>query len=105
MADATAQSTSEEVDSALTVALADSSCFDWALESVLSRAFQLPPDTASALVIEGEDDIPVRAPEVEPSAPETTRMALLPFIDSMNHYSRIPTHMYWETDGAISLSG
>lgn len=51
------------------------------------------------------DDVPVKAPELTPPAPEATRMALLPLIDSINHYSRIPTHMYWEEDGALSLSG
>lgn len=86
-------------------ALGDASAFDWALECVLSRAFQLPPDDAAALVFGEDDDTPVKAPEVTPPPPEATRMALVPLIDSINHYSRIPTHMYWEDDGSLSLSG
>lgn len=79
--------------------------FSWALECVLSRAFQLPPRSAAALVVEESDDVPVKAPEVTPPAPDEMRMALLPLIDSINHYNRMPTHMYWEADGALSLSG
>lgn len=90
-------------------ALSDPAAFDWALECVLSRAFQLPPDTARRPSFEDGDadcDIPVRAPEVEPPAPGDARMALLPLIDSLNHYSRMPTTMYWEEDGAsISVAG
>lgn len=89
----------------LVSALADPAIFSWALECVLSRAFQLPPRSAAALVIEEGCDVPVKAPEVTPPAPDETRMALLPLIDSINHYSRMPTHMYWEADGALSLSG
>lgn len=92
-------------DRALVDVLKDTAAFSWALECVLSRAFQLPPDKAAAMVLEQDDDVPARAPEVEPSAPQDTRMALVPFIDSMNHYTRMPTHMYWEADGAISLAG
>ncbi|CAM9585968.1 unnamed protein product [Ectocarpus fasciculatus] len=88
----------------LVSALADPAIFSWALECVLSRAFQLPPRSAAALVIEEGGDVPVKAPEVTPPAPDETRMALLPLIDSINHYSRMPTHMYWEADGALSLS-
>ncbi|CAN0004420.1 unnamed protein product, partial [Ectocarpus fasciculatus] len=86
----------------LVSALADPAIFSWALECVLSRAFQLPPRSAAALVIEEGGDVPVKAPEVTPPAPDETRMALLPLIDSINHYSRMPTHMYWEADGALS---
>ncbi|CAM9645621.1 unnamed protein product [Scytosiphon promiscuus] len=93
-----------DVSSPLVDALADMAKFGWALECVLSRAFQLPPEDATALVFGEDDDTPVRAPELTPPAPEATRMALLPLIDSINHYSRIPTHMYWEADGALSLS-
>lgn len=85
--------------------MGDATVFNWALECVLSRAFQLPPDDAAALVFGEGDDTPVKAPELTPPAPEATRMALVPLIDSINHYSRIPTHMYWEDDGALSLSG
>lgn len=95
----------EERNDALVSALADSVTFNWALECVLSRAFQLPPDTATALTFEDRDDAPTRAPEVEPPPPTEARMALLPLIDSMNHYSRMPTHMYWEADGSVSVSG
>lgn len=85
--------------------MADPDTFNWCLECVLSRAFQLPPDGAAPLVFDEDDDVPVKAPAVEPPAPEAARMALLPLIDSMNHYSRMPTHMHWEADGAISLAG
>lgn len=88
--------------------LSDSAAFDWALECVLSRAFQLPPDTARRPSFgDGDaDDVPTRAPEVQPPAPDDVRMALLPVIDSLNHYSRMPTTMYWEEDGkAISVAG
>ena len=85
--------------------MADPDTFNWCLECVLSRAFQLPPDDAAPLVFDEDDDVPVKAPAVEPSAPEAAKMALLPLIDSMNHYSRMPTHMHWEADGAISLAG
>ncbi|CAB1112411.1 unnamed protein product [Ectocarpus sp. CCAP 1310/34] len=88
----------------LVSALADPAMFSWALECVLSRAFQLPPRGAAALVVEEGDDVPVKAPEVTPPAPDEMTMALLPLIDSINHYSRMPTHMYWEADGALSLS-
>lgn len=71
----------------------------------MSRAFQLPPDDAVAVELEEDGDTPVKAPELTPPEPGATRMALLPLIDSINHYSRIPTHMYWEPDGALSLSG
>ncbi|CAM9255945.1 unnamed protein product [Laminaria digitata] len=107
LADATrgnkAEST-QDGDSSLAESLADPDTFNWCLECVLSRAFQLPPDDAAPLVFEEDDDVPVKAPAVEPGAPEAARMALLPLIDSMNHYSRMPTHMHWETDGAISLA-
>lgn len=86
-------------------ALADPDTFNWCLECVLSRAFQLPSDDAAPFVFDEDGDVPVKAPPVEPPALEAARMALLPFIDSMNHYSRMPTHMHWETDGAISLAG
>lgn len=92
-------------DNALVDALAHTATFNWALECVLSRAFQLPPENTAAVSFDEGDDVPVRAPEVEPLEPEVARMALLPLIDSMNHYSRMPTHMYWEADGAISLAG
>lgn len=94
-----------EREHALVEALADLTTFSWALECVLSRAFQLPPDNAVAPVLEEDGDIPIQAPALKPPEPEDTRMALLPLIDSMNHYGRIPTHMYWEDDGAISLTG
>lgn len=94
-----------ENERALVEALADLTTFSWALECVLSRAFQLPPDSAVAPVLEDDGDVPMQAPALEPPEPEDTRMALLPLIDSMNHYGRIPTHMYWENDGAISLAG
>lgn len=109
MADAalgnSADSSGTDGHSSLLEALADTATFNWALECVLSRAFQLPPDNAVALVFEEGDDAPVRAPELEPPAPQTERMALLPVIDSVNHYSRVPTYMHWEADGAISVSG
>lgn len=95
----------ERGNDSLVSALADSVTFNWALECVLSRAFQLPPDSATSLTFDDGDDAPTRAPEVEPPPPTEARMALLPLIDSMNHYSRMPTHMYWEADGAISVSG
>lgn len=108
LADATrgnkAEST-QDGDSSLAESLADPDTFNWCLECVLSRAFQLPPDDAAPLVFDEDDDVPVKAPAVEPGAPEAARMALLPLIDSMNHYSRMPTHMHWENDGAISLAG
>ena len=90
---------------ALVDALADSTAFNWALECVLSRAFQLPPNGTVAPVFEEDGDVPRLAPELEPPAPEDVTMALLPLIDSMNHFGRMPTHMYWEDDGAISLAG
>lgn len=110
LADATtgpnANSHSTEADRALVEALADPTAFNWALECVLSRAFQLPPESAKQLYFENEDkDVPARAPEVEAPAEEEARMALLPSIDSINHYSRMPTHMYWEDDGAVSVAG
>lgn len=99
----------EPTDAQLLIgALSDSAAFDWALECVLSRAFQLPPDTARrpSFGDDADDDVPSRAPEVEPPAPDDVRMALLPVIDSVNHYSRMPTTMYWEEDGkAISVAG
>lgn len=103
--DSTRRAGESDGSSSLVNALADTAKFGWALECVLSRAFQLPPEDASALVFGEDDDTPVRAPELTPAAPEATKMALLPLIDSINHYSRIPTHMYWEADGALSLSG
>lgn len=107
LADATRGENEGEGDSgsSLVDALGDSASFNWALECVLSRAFQLPPDDAAALVFGEGDDTPVKAPALKPPVPEATRMALLPLIDSINHYSRVPTHMYWEVDGALSLSG
>lgn len=108
LADATHANKAEsnqDGDSSLVESLADPDTFNWCLECVLSRAFQLPPDDAAPLVFDEDDDVPVKAPAVEPPAPEAARMALLPLIDSMNHYSRMPTHMHWETDGAISLAG
>lgn len=102
LADATREG---ENTNPLVDALGDAATFNWALECVLSRAFQLPPDDAAAPVFDEDDDVPVKAPELTPPAPEATRMALLPLVDSINHYSRIPTHMYWEEDGALSLSG
>lgn len=95
----------QDGDSSLIESLADPDTFNWCLECVLSRAFQLPPDDAAPLVFDEDEDVPVKAPAVESPAPEAARMALLPLIDSMNHYSRMPTHMYWEADGAISLAG
>lgn len=102
---ATDRRTCSENERALVESLADLTTFSWALECVLSRAFQLPPDSAVAPVLEDDGDVPMHAPAVKPPDPEDTRMALLPLIDSMNHYGRIPTHMYWESDGAISLAG
>lgn len=108
LADATHADKTESTQdghSSLIESLADPDTFNWCLECVLSRAFQLPPGDAAPLVFDEDDDVPVRAPAVEPPAPEAARMALLPLIDSMNHYSRMPTHMHWEADGAISLAG
>eukprot|EP00953_Heterococcus_sp_UTEX-ZZ885_P000455 768-Heterococcus_DN1.PRE.2 len=65
--------------------LLDPANLTWALECVLSRAYQLPLD----------DQL---------TASDTQRVALLPLIDSINHHSSIPTHMYWQQDGALAVA-
>jgi hypothetical protein len=52
--------------------LQDPANLTWALECVLSRAY------------------------LQPTISDTQRVALLPLIDSINHHSSIPTHMYWQ---------
>jgi hypothetical protein len=60
--------------------LQDPANLSWALECVLSRAYQLPPAERAEHAL----------------APNNQRVALLPVIDSINHHSSIPTHMYWQ---------
>lgn len=103
------EDTTEDGGALLMKELADPLAFSWALECVLSRAFQLPSINTRRPSFEDVDDnhdVPARAPELEAPAPGDARMALLPLIDSMNHYSRIPTTMYWEEDGeSLSVAG
>ncbi|CAM9312234.1 unnamed protein product [Choristocarpus tenellus] len=90
----------------LVTALHDPEAFFWALECVQSRAFQLPPKGVGPHFPSGDEygDGAGMAPAVEPPSPEEARMALLPLIDSMNHYSRVPTHMHWQGDGSVAVS-
>lgn len=92
-------------DHSLENSIADEDDFNWALECVLSRAFQLPPETAKPLSFDNDEDTPQQAPEIEPPPAEETKMCLLPWIDSINHYSRVPTHMFWEANGDIGVAG
>jgi hypothetical protein len=64
--------------------LTDPANLTWALECVLSRTYQLPPAD-------------------QPTASDTQRVALLPLIDSINHHSSIPTHMYWQQVRALHI--
>lgn len=105
LADATNNSGSARAHDDFLKSLADESEFNWALQCVLSRAFQLPPENAKSLLSGDGKDFPEQAPETEPPTVEEARMGLLPWIDSINHYSRIPTHMYWEGNEVIGVSG
>jgi hypothetical protein len=64
--------------------LQDPANLTWALECILSRAYQLPLDE-------------------QLTASDTQRVALLPLIDSINHHSSIPTHMYWQQVHALHI--
>ncbi|CAM9752935.1 unnamed protein product [Discosporangium mesarthrocarpum] len=99
----------------LLAALGDPGALDWALECTLGRAFQLPPKESRPMTpprsigddgFEGADekDSPASAPVMEPPPLGEARMALLPLMDSMNHYSRVPTHMHWEDDASIGVA-